>query len=138
MGECWRLLWLVGVDVQVVAVVMLLDEVVVMGIGIMYVAVLVMRRLLRNMDQHVLLSSFPAPLKTRAAAALVEYPHPVGDWFVALDVVVVVWAVSVATILYLETTVYGCVVSFWDVVAVGVVHITVLLPLFDLPLRVNL
>ena len=50
----------------------------------------------------------------------------------------VVRAVGVTPTLDVDSTAQGCVVSFGDVVAVGVVHLAVFLPLFYLPLGVDL
>lgn len=136
MGGCWHSLWCVVV--QVVALVPLLGVVVVMEMGVVYVGVLVVRDLLGKMGRHVKLPSFLARLKTRAAAALTECTHLGEDRCIALDVVVVVRGVGVTPTLDVESTTHGCVVSFGDVVAMGVVHLAVFLPLFYLPLGMNL
>ena len=80
------------------------DVVVVSWIGVLWFAVFQMRGLWRMTDQRVLFPSLSAPLKTRSTAALAKCTHLIEDWCVALDDVVIVWAVCVAPTLDVEPT----------------------------------
>ena len=96
---------------------------------VVFLAVWVMRGLVRKTVQRVLHSSLFAPLML-LLAALAEYAHLVKDRCIAFNGAVVVGVVGVAPALNVEVRAECCVVSFGDVVAVGVVDLLVLLGWF--------
>ena len=93
---------------------------------------------IRKTGQRVLHSSLFVPLKTRLSAALVECAHLVKYQCITLNGVVVIGSVGVAPALDVEAPTEWCVISFGDVVVVGVVDLPVLLGWFYFPFWVHL